>query len=341
MKEINISKNIADLRKRKGITQEQLAMALNISPQAISKWETNSSFPDVQTLPLKSIKKNRTKIIILSAIVIVLITLIIWIALSNKALELNTYRIESGDLPEAFDGFRIAQVSDLHNAEMGKDNEKLISMLENAEPDIIVITGDMIDSRNTNIDIALAFAEKAAQIAPCYYVTGNHEARVSEYDELQEGLIQLGVTVLENSKTELVVSGEKITLIGVDDPSFQTDYLFGDDESVMKSKLDELTSEDDGYTILLSHRPELFETYVDSGVDVVFSGHAHGGQFRIPFVGGIVAPNQGLFPQYDSGLYTEGNTNMLVSKGIGNSIIPFRVNNRPEVIIVELSVQGE
>ena len=289
----------------------------------------------------KSIKKNRTKIIILSAIVIVLITLIIWIALSNKALELNTYRIESGDLPEAFDGFRIAQVSDLHNAEMGKDNEKLISMLENAEPDIIVITGDMIDSRNTNIDIALAFSEKAAQIAPCYYVTGNHEARVSEYDELQEGLIQLGVTVLENSKTELVVSGEKITLIGVDDPSFQTDYLFGDDESVMKSKLDELTSEDDGYTILLSHRPELFETYVDSGVDVVFSGHAHGGQFRIPFVGGIVAPNQGLFPQYDSGLYTEGNTNMLVSKGIGNSIIPFRVNNRPEVIIVELSVQGE
>lgn len=285
------------------------------------------------------IKQKRNNIITFSIIGIILAVLIIWIAWSNKALELNIYRIGSSDLPEAFDGFRIAQVSDLHNSEMGKDNEKLISMLENADPDIIVITGDMIDSRNTNVDIALAFAEKAIHIAPCYYVTGNHEARVSEYDELQEGLNKLGVTVLENSKTELVVSEEKITLIGVDDPSFHTDYLFGDDESVMKSKLDELTSENDGYTILLSHRPELFEAYVDSGVDVVFSGHAHGGQFRIPFVGGIVAPNQGLFPQYDSGLYTEGITNMLVSRGIGNSIIPFRVNNRPEVIIVELSAQ--
>mgnify|MGYP003301199122 CR=1 FL=1 len=244
-------------------------------------------------------------------------------------------------MPKAFDKFRIAQVSDLHNAEMGKDNQKLVSMLEKAAPDIIVITGDMIDSRNTNVNIALAFAEKAMQIAPCYYVTGNHEARVIEYGELKEGLKELGVTVLENARIELVVSGEKIVLIGVDDPSFKTDYLFGEDESVMNGELKKLIKEEDGYTILLSHRPELFEAYVDNGVDLIFSGHAHGGQFRIPFAGGIAAPNQGLFPQYDSGVYTEGNTNMLVSKGIGNSIIPFRVNNRPEVIVAELLVHGE
>ena len=284
------------------------------------------------------IKKNRTKIILLGVIGIILITLIIWVAWGNKALELNMYNISSNELPKEFDGFRIAQVSDLHNAEMGKDNQKLISMLKDAEPDIIVITGDMIDSRNTNVDIALAFAEKAMQVAPCYYVTGNHESRVNEYDALKEGLNRLGVIVLEDAKTELVVSGEKITIIGVDDPNFKMDYLLND-ESAIKSKLNELMSEDDGYTILLSHRPELFEAYVDSDVDVVFSGHAHGGQFRIPFIGGVVAPNQGLFPQYDSGIYTKENTNMIVSRGVGNSIVPFRINNRPEVIVVELSSQ--
>ena len=289
----------------------------------------------------KTNKKKRTKIITLSVIGMALVMLIIWIAWGNKALELNSYIISSDKLPEAFNGFLIAQVSDLHNAEMGKDNEKLISMLKDAAPDIIVITGDMIDSRNTKVDVALDFAEQAVKIAPCYYVTGNHEARVDEYSDLKDGLLELGVIVLEDARAEIELSDKIITLIGVDDPSFQTDYLFGDDETIMKSKLNELTSEDDGYTVLLSHRPELFDTYVESGVDLVFSGHAHGGQFRIPFVGGVVAPNQGVFPKYDAGIYSEGDTNMVVSRGVGNSIIPFRVNNRPEVILIELTTQGE
>ena len=286
-------------------------------------------------------KTKKKKIIVLSVVAIFLLALIIWIVWGNKALELNTYNITGNDIPKEFDGFRIAQVSDLHNAEMGKDNEKLVSMLAEADPDIIVITGDMIDSRNTKVDVALSFAEQAIKIAPCYYVTGNHEARVDEYSDLKDGLLELGVSVLEDTRVDIELSGEIITLIGVDDPSFQTDYLFGDDETVMKSKLDELTSEEGGYTILLSHRPELFDVYVESGVDLVFSGHAHGGQFRIPFIGGVVAPNQGVFPKYDAGIFAEGNTNMVVSRGVGNSIIPFRVNNRPEVIIIELTTQGE
>ena len=286
-------------------------------------------------------KTKKKKIIILSIVAVLLLLLIVWIAWGNRALELNSYRIASNSLPKEFEGFRIAQVSDLHNAEIGKDNEKLISMLAEAAPDIIVITGDIIDSRNTNVDVALDFAEHSVKIAPCYYVTGNHEARVDEYSDLKDGLIELGVTVLEDAKTQIVLSGEIITLVGVDDPSFQTDYLFGDDETVMNSELDELISEEDGYVILLSHRPELFDTYVENKVDLIFSGHAHGGQFRIPFIGGVVAPNQGLFPKFDAGIYTEGNTNMVVSRGVGNSIIPFRVNNRPEVILIELTTQGE
>ena len=286
-------------------------------------------------------KTKKKKIIVLSVVAIFLLALIIWIVWGNKALELNTYNITGNDIPKEFDGFRIAQVSDLHNAEMGKDNEKLISMLVDAEPHIIVITGDMIDSRNTKVDVALNFAEQAVKIAPCYYVTGNHEARVDEYRDLKDGLIELGVTVLEDAKTQIVLSGESITLVGVDDPSFQTDYLFGDDETVMNSELNELINEEDGYVILLSHRPELFDTYVENKVDLIFSGHAHGGQFRIPFIGGVVAPNQGVFPKYDAGIYSEGDTNMVVSRGDGNSIIPIRINNRPEVIFIELTTKGE
>jgi len=199
----------------------------------------------------------------------------------------------------------------------------------------------MIDSRNANVAVALAFVEEAMLIAPCYYVTGNHEARVSEYEELKTGLEAVGVVVLDDARMELVLSSESITLLGVDDPSFYTDYLFGDAATVVSSKLAQLTTEENGFTVLLSHRPELFNTYVESGMNLVFSGHAHGGQFRLPFLGGLIAPNQGLFPEYDSGLYTDGDTNMIVSRGIGNSIFPFRFNNRPEVILVELdSLKG-
>ena len=281
-----------------------------------------------------TVKKKR--IIALAVVATILLGLIIWTAWGNTALELNHYTISSDRLPEAFDGYRIAHVSDLHNTEMGKDNEKLLDMLQEADPDIIAITGDIIDSRNTDIDVALQFTKDAMEIAPCYYVTGNHEARVSEYDELKEGMIELGVVVLEDGRIELEQSGETITLLGVKDPSFQTDYLFGDSETVMQNKLQEIVNEEDTYTILLSHRTELFEVYTESKVDLVLSGHAHGGQFRLPFVGGLVAPNQGLFPKYDAGLYTEENTNMIVSKGIGNSILPFRFNNKPEVILIEL-----
>lgn len=282
---------------------------------------------------------KKKKFIFLAVVAAVLVALAIWIAWGNTALELNTYTVSSAKLPESFDGYRIAHVSDLHNTEMGKDNEKLLAMLRDADPDMIAITGDLIDSRDTDIEIALQFVREAVKIAPCYYVTGNHEARVNEYGALKAGMEAAGVTVLEDVKTKISMEGETITLIGVNDPSYQTDYLFGDSETVMNTKLEDLHTEHDGFTILLSHRPELFDTYVDQDIDLVLSGHAHGGQFRLPFIGGLVAPNQGLFPEYDAGIYTEDNTNMLISRGVGNSILPFRINNRPEVILIELQAE--
>ena len=261
--------------------------------------------------------KKKKPIIALAVVSALLTALIFWIIWGNTALQLNKYTVSSERLPRAFDGCKIAHISDLHNTEIGKNNETLLNMLREAKPDIIAITGDLIDSRKTDVAAALHFAGEAVKIAPCYYVTGNHEAR-----------------------TEVERAGEKITLIGVKDPSFSSDYLFHDEEAIMESQLKALVDKDDGFTLLLSHRPELFEIYVTCNADLVLSGHAHGGQFRLPFIGGLAAPNQGLFPKYDAGLFSEGKTKMLVSRGIGNSIFPFRVNNRPEIILIELQTDG-
>ena len=278
---------------------------------------------------------NRKKRV-LFVVVFVLVVLIVWTLWGNTALEVNEYEVVSDRIPQDFEGFRIAQVSDLHNAEFGEGNEKLIQLLSQTNPDIIVITGDLIVSRHTDIEIALDFARQAIKLAPVYYVSGNHEARVREYEDLKMGLAEAGVVILENQNVQITREGESITLMGIDDPSFQEDYLFGDSESVARQAIDDLQNESEGYTILLSHRPELFDLYVDTGMDLVFSGHAHGGQFRLPFVGGLVAPNQGFFPKYDAGQFTEENTTMIVSRGVGNSIIPVRFNNRPEIVLVTL-----
>ena len=278
---------------------------------------------------------NRKKRV-LFIVVFVLVVLIVWTLWGNTALEVNEYEVVSDRIPQGFEGFRIAQVSDLHNAEFGEGNEELIQLLSQTDPGIIVLTGDLIDSRHTDIEIALDFARQAVKIAPVYYVSGNHETRVREYEDLKMGLAEAGVVILENQKVQITREGESITLMGIADPSFQEDYLFGDSESVARQAIEDLQNESDGYTILLSHRPELFDLYVDTGMDLVFSGHAHGGQFRLPFVGGLVAPNQGFFPKFDEGRFTEEITTMIVSRGVGNSIIPVRFNNRPEIVLVTL-----
>ncbi len=273
-------------------------------------------------------KKRRT--IVLAVVAALLLGLVIWTLWGNKALEINAYTVSSNCLPKAFDGYRIAHISDLHNTTIGKNNSKLLSLLREADPDMIAITGDMIDSRHTDVAVALEFAQEAMKIAPCYYVTGNHESRVPEYSELKQGLLALGVVVLEDTQVLLEREGEMIAVIGVTDPAFYSDH-----PQTVQDTLRSLCN-DMQYTLLLSHRPELFNVYAENKVDLVLSGHAHGGQFRLPFVGGVIAPNQGLFPQYDAGLFTEGNTHMVVSRGIGNSIVPIRFNNRPEIVLIQL-----
>lgn len=284
--------------------------------------------------------KKKKRLIVWGAAVIILAVLAVWTLWANTALTVTYVTVSSGRLPEAFSGMKIAHVSDLHNAQFGNDNEKLIKILKDSSPDIIVITGDLIDSQNTDIDTAVRFAEQAVDIAPVYYVTGNHESWLGGFDRIEHQLEKTGVTVLRDESLLIEKDGEYVSIVGVDDPDFVKvpGQNSESDKALVDGQLKKLCN-GEYFTILLSHRPELFEVYVRNGVDLVLSGHAHGGQFRLPIIGGVAAPDQGLFPKYDSGLYTSGSTNMIVSRGLGNSRIPLRINNRPEVIIITLECE--
>ena len=197
-------------------------------------------------------KPNKKRVLIVSVLVILCIG--IWTLWGNTAIEVNEYEIVSDRIQQGFDGFRIAQVSDLHNKDFGEGYGQLLTLLSQINPDIIVVTGDLIDSRQTDLDIALEFAWQAGKIARVYFVSGNHEARVPEYEDLKIGLVKAGTVILENQKVQITREGESITIMGIDDPSFQEDYLFGDAASVTSSALSELQNESDGYTVLLSAR---------------------------------------------------------------------------------------
>ena len=276
--------------------------------------------------------KRRVFVLIIAAALVP--ALLIWLLWANSSPAATQVAVASGALPEAFEGFKIAHVSDLHNAVFGRKNEKLLSLIRAAKPDIIAITGDLIDSRHTDIDSALAFVEAAAEIAPVYYVTGNHESRL-DFDEIEPRLIAAGARVLRNEAEDIGRGGERIRLAGIDDPSFIR--TGGTAEERAAAELEQLGDGGGTFTVLLAHRPELVEVYAEYGAGLVLSGHAHGGQVRLPLLGGLYAPGQGLLPEYDSGLYSLGETQMVVSRGLGNSVAPLRVNNRPELVIVTLS----
>lgn len=284
---------------------------------------------------LEFLRNHITATVIISCVIVALLALIVWIIWANKAPVLTKISIKSNT-----QGLKIAHISDFHNTRLQNNNEELISLAREAQPDIIAITGDLIDSRHTNTKRAIDFVCELVKIAPCYYVPGNHESRIrKEYEELKGALAELGVTILCDQSTTYEKNGQTYTIIGIEDPMF----VLQKDSSkmataVVAGKLLPLAEQCKDYTIVLCHRPEVFSAYVDAKIDLALTGHAHGGQMQIPFVRvGLIAPNQGFFPKYTVGLHTEGKTNMVVSRGIGNSLCPIRVNNRPEVILIELT----
>ena len=284
---------------------------------------------------MKKMKKMKKKHIV--AIVVVLVAIFIalvgWTVWININITTSHITIKNDKIPEEFSGFKIAQISDLHNHQWG---QKLIESIEKASPDIIVVTGDLVDSSHPNLDIAMEFINSALKIAPIYYVTGNHEARLDNYGDLEEMLVDAGVHIMDDRNEWIEKAGKKIKIIGIQDPNFVEKVGTGGlHEAIVTTKLEPLIDKN-YYNIVLCHRPEVFSGYVRVQADLVFTGHAHGGQIRLPFIGGLVAPNQGLFPKYTEGIYSQDGTDMIVSRGLGNSIIPIRFNNMPELVLVIL-----
>lgn len=276
-------------------------------------------------------------IIAIIVISLVLIFLLMGIY-CNKNLKANIYKVASKKIPKGFEGFRIAQISDLHNCEQGKSNSKTLALLKNAHPDIIVITGDMIDSRHTKIDVAVDFAKKAVKIAPCYYVCGNHEARMpDEYAILLKKLKKAGVHTMQNEVIKIKKINDTITLIGAEDPYVTRRETNRENSEILDSTLQELLRyNESAFTVLLVHRPEHIKVYAENNIDLALTGHTHGGQIKLPFIGGLFAPNQGFLPKYDSGFFKEKDTTLFISRGVGNSQFPVRFLNPPEIPIIEL-----
>ncbi len=275
-------------------------------------------------------------IIILSVFAFLLVSFLVYSHFENTVIEVTKYIVKSERLPSSFDGFKIVQVSDLHSADFGNGHKGLINKIKACKPDIIVVTGDLCArDKASDINSAVSFMEKAMEVAPVYYVTGNHEAVLDSYLVLMARVEAIGVTILNDDEVRITVGGESIRLIGVSDPTFAGGSR-NKEKSVMRDKLDRLAPSGDSYTILLSHRPELLSVYSEYNVDLVFSGHAHGGQIRIPFIGGLYAPNQGVFPKYTAGVHEMNGTKIVISRGIGSSSFPFRINNNPELICVTL-----
>lgn len=249
--------------------------------------------------------------------------------MNNEWIVTTELTYESEKVPASFDGYRITQITDLHDAQFGEEQEKLIKKVRATNPDVIFITGDVVDSRRYDLERSMQAVRKLVDITDVYYVLGNHEVALNRVTEIYEVMTEAGVHVLANDAVNFERDGERLAIVGIEDP------LMGKSvPDMLDLALEDVHAET--FTLLLSHRPEQFESYVAQEMDVVFTGHAHGGQVRLPFIGGLVAPSQGIFPKYTAGVFEEDETYMIISRGLGNSIFPYRIFNFPELIVLEL-----
>ena len=240
---------------------------------------------------------------------------------------------------------RIAQISDLHSKEFGKNNNTLYKVIIEQEPDIIVATGDLIDSNMKRINEIIEFCSRLNKRVPVYYILGNNEMRCSRVNEIVEKLKQKNINVLENEIATIKIKDNIINILGLAEKrvdkgemfysKINSRYEIENFDSLFR-KLENLI----GIKIVLSHYPENYEyvgdySYSKYNFDIMFSGHAHGGQFILPGLGGVFAPGQGLFPKYYKGIYGKKNK-LVVSRGLGNSGFPLRLFNRPDLVIVDI-----
>ena len=256
---------------------------------------------------------------------------------SNHSLQVQRFTFTSPRLPAGFDGCVIVQLSDLHGALFGEDNRDLLKVVAKNRPDYIFLTGDLLDQyRATPHSYAVSLGGALADIAPTYFVTGNHEWALPDVPGLKRKLEEAGVQVLTNEYTVLARDGDNAVLAGIDDPNGYADQKTPEEvaEEVRATFADP-------FWILLAHRNNYFEdAYCRLGADLVISGHGHGGLVRLPFTDGLVSVERTFFPSYTAGFYQAGGADLFVSRGLGNSGRTFRLFNRPQVAVLTLKREG-
>lgn len=263
----------------------------------------------------------------------ILPVLAILVALALIALDerliLRTYTVAS---PKLTAEVRLAVVTDFHSSD---NAEEVAAMVASCAPDAVLMVGDLFDDDTANrpTERTLSLMRQLSAQYPCYYVSGNHEAWTGEMDALYQQTEEAGVTVLRMSSGVLTVRGQRIALCGIPDPYEMVFSGAPDTEEQLRQALEDVDSAD--FTVLLAHRPELLAKYAQFPLDLVVSGHAHGGQVRIPGVlNGLYAPNQGWFPKLAGGAYTQDGTTLIVSRGLAVRTRLPRIFNRPEVVLV-------
>lgn len=265
--------------------------------------------------------------------IIALLCMVCWFYSQQTMLQME--RIDVYGVPNGFEGFRIVHLSDLHGKTFGDDNESLVKKVKKKEPDIIVMTGDFVRGE-AQFPVAQTLAKQLAAIAPTYYVTGNHEWAGGDVKELKEILTISGVRVLTNDYVMLDSEEESIALLGIDDPNG-----YADQKSLAQLATQTRQEQgEDSFLLLLSHRNNIYEKYIQARVDVSLVGHAHGGQIRLPMTDGLIGPKRELFPKYTAGRYDLEYGQMVVSRGLGNEFPAFRLFNRPHIPLVILH-EGE
>jgi len=282
---------------------------------------------------------RRTKMYEYFIILAALIILAGFFSFENNDIVVSKFTYAGDKVPQAFDGFVIVQISDLHNKRFGTKQKRILEKLAAANPDLIVVTGDVLDHRRYDLTPVMELMRGAMELAPVVYVSGNHEESTGRYGEIKETLLSMGVTVLDDASFIVSRGDDTVTVLGVLDPAFSKRAQRRKTDASDMGCFLKAREIEDGFKILLSHRAELLALYAEAGMDLVFSGHAHGGQIRLPFIGGLYAPGQGVFPKYTSGRYDAGDTAMYVSRGLGNSVFPLRIFNRPELVVVTLEAE--
>ena len=269
----------------------------------------------------------------LTRLLLLILTCFLFFWWSNYSLQVERFDFSSPRLPAGFDGCVIVQISDLHGGVFGENNADLIEEVRASRPDYIVLTGDLLDLyRRTPHSYAFELGRAMADIAPTYFVTGNHEWALPDVPELKRGLEEAGVDVLSNEFLPLERGGDRIVLAGIDDPNG-----YAGQKSPEELAEEVRAAYSDSFWMLLAHRNNYFEDrYSRLGADLVISGHGHGGLVRLPFTDGLVSVERTFFPSYTAGFYHVNGSELFVSRGLGNSGKTFRLFNRPELAVLTL-----